>query len=263
MPTNLEIQSPSHMTRRKAIQTTALATAAAAMIPHVIAQTAAAAPSGPFTLPPLPYAFDALEPHLDARTMEIHHDRHHKGYVDNLNKAVATQETLKSKTIEQILQDLGAGGGTIGKGMTPEMANVAPEIRAAIRNHGGGHHNHSLFWQMMSKSGGGEPKGEIAQAIEANFGSFRGFKEGFSKAGLGQFGSGWAWLVVSQGKLAIEASANQDSPLSSGKQPLLGVDVWEHAYYLKYQNKRADYIAAWWNVVNWDFVADRYAKLKG
>lgn len=233
------------MTRRQAIQTTALAAAAATIIPQVIAQTAAA-PSGPFTLPPLPYAFDALEPHIDAKTMEIHHDRHHKAYVDNLNKAVADSPDTAKKSIEDIVKDL----------------NSVPEkIRTAVRNNGGGHFNHSLFWQMMSKSGGGEPKGELAKAIETSFGSFSAFKENFSKAGLGQFGSGWAWLVVSQGKLAIEPSANQDNPLSSGKQPLLGVDVWEHAYYLKYQNKRADYITAWWNVVNWDFVADRYAKL--
>jgi Fe-Mn family superoxide dismutase len=180
--------------------------------------------------------------------MEIHHDRHHKAYVDNLNKAVAEFPDVGKKSVEDLVKDL----------------NSVPEkIRTAVRNNGGGHYNHSLFWQMMKKDGGGEPKGELAKAIDASFGSFNAFKEGISKAGLGQFGSGWAWLAVSQGKLTIEASANQDTPLSSGKQPLLGVDVWEHAYYLKYQNKRADYIAAWWNVVNWDFVAERYAKLKG
>jgi superoxide dismutase, Fe-Mn family len=233
------------MTRRQAIQTTALA-AAATIVPQVIAQNAPAASSGPFTLPPLPYAFDALEPHIDARTMEIHHDKHHKAYVDNLNKAVADFPDLGKKSVEDLVKDLNS---------VPEKA------RTAVRNQGGGHYNHSLFWQMMAKGGGGEPKGELAKAIGASFGSFNAFKESFGKAGLGQFGSGWAWLVVSQGKLAIEPSANQDSPLSSGKQPLLGVDVWEHAYYLKYQNKRADYIAAWWNVVNWDFVADRYARL--
>jgi Fe-Mn family superoxide dismutase len=219
-------------------------------MPAVIAQPApaAAAPSGPFTLPALPYAFDALEPHIDARTMEIHHDRHHKTYVDNLNKAMADAPTLAKKSIEDLLKDL----------------NSVPEkIRTAVRNSGGGHLNHSLFWQMMSKSGGGEPKGELAKAIEMSFGSLGAFKDGFGKAGLGQFGSGWAWLVLQAGKLAIESSPNQDTPLSAGKQPILGLDVWEHAYYLKYQNKRADYIAAWWNVVNWDFVAERYAKLKG
>jgi len=234
------------MTRRQALQTTALAAAAATIVPQVIAQTAPATPSGPFTLPPLPYAFDALEPHIDAKTMEIHHDRHHKAYVDNLNKAVADSPDAAKKSVEDLVKDL----------------NSVPEkIRTAVRNNGGGHYNHSLFWQMMAKSGGGEPKGELAKAIDSSFGSFSAFKENVGKAGLGQFGSGWAWLVVSQGKLAIEASANQDNPLSSGKQPLLGVDVWEHAYYLKYQNKRADYIAAWWNVVNWDFVAERYARL--
>jgi Fe-Mn family superoxide dismutase len=181
--------------------------------------------------------------------------------VDNLNKAIAAHlDVLKGKTTEEMLEELGAGGVGVGTGMSQEMAALPITVRTAIRNQGGGDYNHSLFWQMMSKSGGGEPKGELAKAIDANFGSFSAFKEGFSKAGMGQFGSGWAWLVVSQGKLAIEPSANQDSPLSAGNQPLLGVDVWEHAYYLKYQNKRADYIAAWWNVVNWDFVAERHAK---
>jgi len=179
--------------------------------------------------------------------MEIHHDRHHKTYVENLNKALAESPALGKKSIEDLLMDL----------------NSIPEkIRPAVRNSGGGHFNHLLFWEMMSKSGGGEPKGELAKAIELSFGSFSAFKEGFGKAGLGQFGSGWAWLVLQAGKLAVESSPNQDTPLSAGKQPLLGLDVWEHAYYLKYQNKRADYIAAWWNVVNWDFVAERYAKLK-
>jgi len=224
------------------------ATAAVATIPGAIAQTSPAAPTGPFTLPALPYAFDALEPHIDARTMEIHHDRHHKTYVDNLNKAIAESPALGQKSVEDLLKDL----------------NSVPEkIRTAVRNSGGGHFNHLLFWQMMSKSGGGQPKGELAKAIETSFGSFSAFKDGFGKAGLGQFGSGWAWLVLQGGKLAIESSPNQDTPLSAGKQPILGLDVWEHAYYLKYQNKRADYITAWWNVVNWDFVAERYAKLKG
>ena len=235
------------MTRRQALKTTALVTAAAATVPGALAQPATA-PGGPFTLPPLPYAFDALEPHIDARTMEIHHDRHHKTYVDNLNKAIAESPALGKKSVEDLLMDL----------------NSVPEkIRTAVRNSGGGHLNHLLFWQMMSKSGGGEPKAELAKAIEMSFGSFSAFKEGFGKAGLGQFGSGWAWLVGQAGKLAIESSPNQDTPLSAGKQPLLGLDVWEHAYYLKYQNKRADYIAAWWNVVNWDFVAERHAKLRG
>ena len=237
------------MTRRQALKTTALATAAVAAVPSAFAQPAPAAPGGPFTLPPLPYAFDALEPHIDARTMEIHHDRHHKAYVDNLNKAVAAHpDVLKTRTTEWLLENLGG---------------VPEDVRTAVRNHGGGHYNHSLFWQMMKKNGGGEPKAELAKAIDASFGNFADFKAKFSEAATKVFGSGWAWLVLSDGRLVIESSPNQDTPLSAGRPPLLGLDVWEHAYYLKYQNKRADYIAAWWNVVNWDFVAERYAKLKG
>ncbi len=250
------------MTRRQAIKTTALVSAAAATVPCVIAQERVApervlapsttlittTPTGPFILPPLPYAIDALEPHIDARTMEIHHDRHHKAYVDNLNKAVSTHpDVLKMRTTEWLLENL---------------SGVPEDVRTAVRNNGGGHYNHSLFWQMMEKDGGGDPKGELAAAIEKNFGNFTDFKTKFSDAAMKQFGSGWAWLVSHEGKLAIESTPNQDTPLSAGKQPLLGLDVWEHAYYLKYQNKRADYIAAWWNVVNWDFVAERYAKLK-
>lgn len=234
------------MTRRKALKTTTLATVAAAAAPSVLAQTDSAL-ARPFELPPLPYALDALEPHLDARTMEIHHDRHHKAYVDNLNKAVEQMPHNKLVSLENLLSDL----------------SDAPEnIRAAIRNNGGGHYNHSLFWQLMKK-GGGEPKSDLAKAIDTNFGSFSAFKDNFNKAALGQFGSGWAWLVLDRGKLKIESTPNQDTPLRSWHEPLLGVDVWEHAYYLKYQNRRADYLAAWWNVVNWDFVAERYAKLKG
>ncbi|MCO5053278.1 MAG: superoxide dismutase [Verrucomicrobiae bacterium] len=235
------------MTRREALKTTALATVAAAATPSVLAQTDSAL-ARPFELPPLPYALDALEPHLDARTMEIHHDRHHKAYVDNLNKAVEQMPHNKLVSLENLLSDL----------------SDAPEnIRAAIRNNGGGHYNHSLFWQLMKKGGGGEPKSDLAKAIDTNFGSFSAFKDNFNKAALGQFGGGWAWLVLDRGKLKIESTPNQDTPLRSWHQPLLGVDVWEHAYYLKYQNRRADYLAAWWNVVNWDFVAERYAKLKG
>ncbi len=238
------------MTRRQAIKTTALVATAAAVVPAALAQPApaAATPAGPFKLPPLPYAFDALEPHIDARTMEIHHDRHHKAYVDNLNKAFAGLDWSGPLTIELLLAAV------------PNLpaANATP-----IRNHGGGHYNHSLFWQMMKKNGGGEPKAELAKAVEKNFGNFNDFKTKFTEAATKVFGSGWAWLVSHEGKLAIESTPNQDTSLSTGKQPLLGLDVWEHAYYLKYQNKRADYIAAWWNVVNWDFVAERYAKLKG
>jgi Fe-Mn family superoxide dismutase len=236
------------MTRRQALKTTALVATASAVVPGVLAQPAPTAASGPFTLPPLPYAFDALEPHIDVRTMEIHHDRHHKAYVDNLNKALADAPHLARKSVEDLLKDL----------------NSIPEkIRTAVRNHGGGHYNHSLFWQSMKKGGGGEPKGELAKAIEASFGNFADFKTKFTEAATKVFGSGWAWLVWQDGKLAVQSAPNQDSPLTQGAQPLLGLDVWEHAYYLKYQNKRADYIAAWWNVVNWDFATHRYAKFKG
>lgn len=239
------------MTRREALKTTALIGAAAATVPAALAQPAATSPapaSGPFTLPPLPYAFDALEPHIDARTMEIHHDKHHAAYVANLNKAVADIKIDKSLTLEILIRDLDA---------------IPENHRAAVRNNGGGHFNHSLFWQMMKKDGDGEPKGELAKAIESSFGNLSDFKTKFNEAATKVFGSGWAWLVLLNGKLAIQSAPNQDNPISQGAQPLLGLDVWEHAYYLKYQNKRADYIAAWWNVVNWDFVAERYAKLKG
>lgn len=242
------------MTRRQALKTTAVASLAAATLTPALAQTpSAAAPFEPFKLPALTYALDALEPHIDARTMEIHHGKHHKAYVDNLNKALVETAELARKPLEELLGDL----------------SVVPEKnRTAVRNNGGGHFNHSQFWQMMKKDGGGEPKAELAKAIETSFGSFAAFKENFGKAATSRFGSGWAWLVVNQGKLEVVSTANQDSPLM-GKavagcegQPLLGLDVWEHAYYLKYQNKRADYIAAWWNVVNWDFVAERFAKFK-
>jgi Fe-Mn family superoxide dismutase len=241
------------MTRREALKATTLAAAAAALAPETIAQTAnpvpppAAAPSGPFTLPPLPYSFDALEPHIDARTMEIHHDKHHATYVANLNKAIAEAGELQKDSVEALLKSLAA---------------VPDKIRTAVRNNGGGHYNHSLFWQMMKKGAGGEPKGELAKAIDAKFKSFTAFKDQFTKAALGQFGSGWAWLTLDPKELAIEATPNQDTPLSAGRLPLLGIDVWEHAYYLKFQNRRADYIAAWWNVVDWDFVNERYTKAK-
>jgi Fe-Mn family superoxide dismutase len=243
------------ITRREAIKTTAILTASAALAPHALAQTApsSAVAAATFSLPPLPYSVDALEPHIDARTMEIHHDRHHKAYVDNLNKAVAELPAGDRQNLEGLVKNLSA----------------APEkVRTAIRNNGGGHLNHVLFWQMMSKTGGGEPKNELVKAIESNFGSFSAFKDSFGKAATTRFGSGWAWLVWNAGKLEIVSTANQDSPLM-GKTlagcegiPLLGLDVWEHAYYLKYQNKRADYITAWWNVVNWDFVTERYLKAK-
>jgi Fe-Mn family superoxide dismutase len=238
------------MTRRQAIKTGAFAGAALAALPGAMAQPtpaapAAATPTGPFTLPTLAYAYDALEPHIDAQTMQIHHDKHHAAYIANLNKAVADFPDQAKISVEDLVKDLNA---------------VPEKIRTAVRNNGGGHYNHSLFWQMMKKNGGGEPAGDLAKAMDAAFGNFAAFKDGFGKAALGQFGSGWAWLVLDGKQLKIEPTANQDTPLSAGRTPLLGLDVWEHAYYLKYQNKRADYITAWWNVVNWDFVAERYAK---
>jgi len=240
------------MTRRQALKTTALATAACATFTSVrmaaaAAAPAAAPPTGPFKLPPLPYSYDALEPHIDARTMEIHHDKHHAAYVANLNKAVAEFPELGSKSVEALLKDLSA---------------VPEKVRIAVRNQGGGDYNHTLFWQMMKKDGGGEPKGELGQALETSFGNFAGFKEKFADSATKVFGSGWAWLVLDGKDLKIEAGPNQDSPISQGKQALLGIDVWEHAYYLKYQNRRPEYIAAWFNVINWDFVAERYTKLK-
>jgi Fe-Mn family superoxide dismutase len=188
----------------------------------------------------LPYAYDALEPHIDARTMEIHHSKHHATYVANLNNALQPFADLQGKPVEVLLKDLSA---------LPEAG------RTAIRNNGGGVLNHNLYWTMMAPKAGGAPKGEVAAAIDAAFGSFDAFKDQFTKAGLGRFGSGWAWLVVDKsGKLAITSTANQDTPISEGLRPILTVDVWEHAYYLKYQNRRADYLAAWWNVVNWETV---------
>ena len=193
-------------------------------------------------VPALAYAFDALEPHLDARTMEIHHDKHHAAYVTNLNKALEGHDDLAALSVEDLLR---------------KIDEVPEAIRGAIRNHGGGHANHSLFWDVIGPNGGGAPSGDLAAAIDAAFGSFDDFKAAFQKAGMGQFGSGWAWLVQRDGGLAVVASANQDSPLMQGDTPLLGVDVWEHAYYLNYQNRRADYLGAFWSVVNWDAVAAR------
>lgn len=194
----------------------------------------------------LPYAKDALAPHIGADTMEVHYEKHHTAYVTNLNKAIDGTEWA-NKSIEDIIKNL----------------NSVPEnIRTAVRNNGGGHYNHDLFWQMLSPKGGGEPTGELAAAINSAFGSFAAFKEQFAAAGTGRFGSGWAWLVVNNGKLEVTSTANQDNPLTDGKTPILGLDVWEHAYYLNYQNRRPDYIAAFWNVVNWDFVNQLYAKAK-
>jgi Fe-Mn family superoxide dismutase len=193
-------------------------------------------------LPSLPYAFDALEPHIDAQTMQIHHGKHHQAYINNLNAALEAHPDLQSKSVEDLIKDL----------------NALPEaIRTAVRNNGGGHANHSLFWTLMAPNAGGAPTGKAADAINGAFGSFDTFKEQFGKAATTRFGSGWAWLVSSSGKLAIESTANQDSPIMEGKKPILGLDVWEHAYYLKYQNRRPDYIAAFWNVVNWSKVNER------
>jgi len=239
------------MTRRQAIKTTAFASAALATLPGAIAQTNPAAPvaamtNGPFTLPPLPYAYDALEPFIDVETMHIHHDKHHAAYVANLNKAVAEYPDVGKMPVEDLLKDLNA---------------IPEKIRTAVRNQGGGHYNHSLFWQMLQKNGG-EPTGALAAAIDQQFGSFSTFKSDWTKAAVGQFGSGWAWLVVDASKkLSIETTANQNSPVSQGKPPLLGVDVWEHAYYLKYQNRRPEYVAAFFHAINWDFVSERYEKI--
>jgi Fe-Mn family superoxide dismutase len=193
-------------------------------------------PSMAHTLPPLPYATDALEPHIDKMTMEIHHGKHHAAYVNNLNAALDKHPDLHSKSIEDLLRGL---------------STVPEDIRTAVRNNGGGHANHAMFWQIMGPNGGGAPTGGVADAINSAFGGFDKFKEEFKKAGVGRFGSGWVWLVDNGGRLAIESSANQDTPLMEGKKVVMGVDVWEHAYYLKYQNRRPDYLDAWWNVVSW------------
>lgn len=195
------------------------------------------------SVPPLTYGFDALEPHLDARTMEIHHDKHHAAYVTNLNKALEAHPELQTKPLEDLLRNL---------------ESVPEAIRNAVRNHGGGHHNHSLFWTVMGPGGGGAPTGPLGAALDEAFGSFQTFKEKLTNAAAGQFGSGWGWLVVADGKLEVIARPNQDSPLVEGKIPLLGVDVWEHAYYLHYQNRRPDYLAAWWNTISWPAVAERH-----
>ena len=201
-----------------------------------------------FKLPPLPYAYNALEPHIDEATMRFHHDKHHAAYVKNLNDAINKYPRLKNQSVEELIRTLNS---------------VPEDIRTTIRNNGGGHLNHSMFWEIMGPNGGGEPRGPIALAIRRNFGSFDAFKQQFNDAGSKRFGSGWAWLVRTQdGKLQVTSTANQDSPLMDGSIPIMGNDVWEHAYYLKYQNKRADYVNAWFNVVNWDFVSERYAKHK-
>ena len=194
-------------------------------------------------VPALPYDYNALEPHIDEQTMRIHHDKHHAAYVTNLNAALEKHPDLQNKSIEDLLKGINS---------------VPEEIRTAVRNNGGGHANHAMFWDIMGPKGGGAPTGAIGEAITSTFGGFDAFKEQMNEAGATRFGSGWAWLVDAGGKLSVESSANQDSPIMEGKKPLIGIDVWEHAYYLKYQNKRPDYLAAWWNVINWDAVNKRF-----
>lgn len=200
-----------------------------------------------FKLPELKYSYNALEPHIDALTMETHHSKHHKAYVDNLNKALEGHAKSQEMDIEEILKSL---------------TELPEEIRTAVRNNGGGHYNHTLFWEFMSPDGGGKPEGELANKIDEDLGGFDKFKEDFKKAALGQFGSGWAWLVQNNGRLEIVSTPNQDNPISQGKIPILGIDVWEHAYYLKYKNLRGDYVDAWWNVVNWKKVEEIFNKVK-
>jgi superoxide dismutase, Fe-Mn family len=205
------------------------------------------APQSTYQLPALPYPLDALEPYIDAKTMEIHHGKHHAAYIANVNKALEGHADLQKLTVEDLISHLD---------------KVPENIRTAVRNNGGGHANHSLFWKTMKKGGGGEPGGELAGAIKKTFGSFADFQTKFNQAAATRFGSGWAWLMIQGGTLVIESTPNQDNPLMSGAKPVMGLDVWEHAYYLKYQNRRPDYVAAWWNVVNWEQVAQNYAHAK-
>jgi Fe-Mn family superoxide dismutase len=202
----------------------------------------------PFTLPPLPYAFEALEPYIDKMTMEIHHGKHHGTYVTNLNKALESAPNLAGKTIEELLAN--------------NLSLVPENIRTAVRNNGGGHINHSMFWQIMAPQAGGQPSGHLAEALQSTFGSLTQFQEKFTAAALGRFGSGWAWLTAQGGKLDIYSTANQDNPVMEGKYPVMGLDVWEHAYYLRYQNRRAEYIAAWWKVVSWAEIEKRFNTVK-
>ncbi|SEG67399.1 superoxide dismutase, Fe-Mn family [Bryocella elongata] len=234
------------MDRREAIKTLGLTAGFVAAGARLEAVTGAQAPvtTGPFTLPPLPYAYDALEPYIDAETMHLHHDKHHASYVANLNAAVAGHPELGQKTVEQLVTNLNA---------------VPEDVRTAVRNQGGGHANHSFFWQLLSQKGGAAPVGRLKADVNARFGSQGQFQEKFAAAAASVFGSGWAWLTLShQGVLEIETTANQDSPLSRGVTPILGLDVWEHAYYLKYQNRRAEYVAAFFHAVNWDGVSEKY-----
>ena len=198
-----------------------------------------------FTLPPLPYDFAALEPHIDAKTMEIHHGKHHQTYVNNLNAAIEKAPELAKKSLDDLLRN---------------VSSLPEAVRTPIRNNGGGHWNHSMFWQIMAAKAGGEPGGKLGQAITSTFGDFAKFREQFSAAGVGRFGSGWAWLINTGGKLSITSTPNQDNPLMEGQKAIMGLDVWEHAYYLKYQNRRPDYIQAWWNVVNWKEIENRFSQ---
>jgi Fe-Mn family superoxide dismutase len=237
-----------HVTRREALSTlgaSALALAASGRGLGAAAPVQAAPAAGPYTLAPLPYAFDALEPHIDAQTMQIHHDRHHQAYVNNLNTALAGAGEAGKAPLDDLLKNLAA---------LPES------VRTAVRNNGGGHVNHVQFWTLMAPGAGGPPTGAIADAIRGAFGGFEAFKDQFSKAAMGRFGSGWAWLSDDHGKLVIHSTANQDTPSMEGKRAIFGLDVWEHAYYLKYQNRRADYVGAFWNVLNW---AEVNKRLKG
>ena len=237
------------MTRRDVLELAAAGTAASLAAAASPAANLVASPADPpFTLPKLPYAYDALEPYIDAQTMQIHHDKHHQAYIDNLNKAVATDPMANKMTLDELLT---------------KLDTLPPAIKTAVKNNGGGHANHSLFWQTLCPATqSGKPSGKLAAAIDASFGGQAKLEDMFRAAGLGQFGSGWAWLSIDPaGKLILDNAPNQDSPLLTGRKPILGLDVWEHAYYLKYQNKRADYLGAIMKVINWDFVSDRYKTL--
>lgn len=238
----------SDLTRRRFLHATA-AVVGLSFLPATASRVLSAdatPPDGPFTLPPLPYAYDALEPHIDKETMEIHHNKHHAAYVNNANRALAGHPDLSKLSVYELIAHLD---------------EVPDEIRQTLRDNAGGHANHSLFWLMMKPDGGGEPGGELAKAITENFGSFEEFKDQFKAAALRVFGSGWAWLSITpDGDMVIETTPNQDNPIMNGGKPLLGLDVWEHAYYLRNQNRRGDYIDEWWNVVDWDYVAERHAE---
>lgn len=236
---------PSLLTRRELLAgLPATAGFAAALTARTSAQSPQPAPSGPFTLPPLPYPADALEPHIDAQTMTIHHGRHHAAYVTNLNNALAAHADLKARTVEDLVTNL---------------AQLPEQVRTAVRNQGGGHLNHVWFWTSMKRGGGAPPTAELGKAIDTSFGSFAKFKDALTLASMGVFGSGWGWLSVDpSGRLVVETTPNQDNPLTRGHKPLFGIDVWEHAYYLKYQNRRRDYVDALFNVIDWDAVQTRY-----